>query len=193
MIPPCNAAASSNQEASLESKYSRPFNQFGPFNRLPWGAAGPPLQGLPPSHTRPPRSTADPRDAASSAIYARIHAAGNTQRRAVLIRSRRRRGRASAGGTSSPSALAVLRSIAVSYLVGACTGRSAGLAPCSAVQDAVDIGCDLPILMQDVCAAGHETTGHDKRTVRINWQLVPSNRCACRGNTGAEVPGKVWG
>ena len=42
------------------------------------GAAGPPLQGLPPSHTRPPRSTADPRDAASSAIYARIHAAGNT-------------------------------------------------------------------------------------------------------------------
>ena len=115
------------------------------------------------------------------------------QRRAVLIRSRRRRGRASAGGTSSPSALAVLRSIAVSYLVGACTGRSAGLAPCSAVQDAVDIGCDLPILMQDVCAVGHETTGHDKRTVRINWQLVPSNRCACRGNTGAEVPGKVWG
>ena len=42
------------------------------------GAAGPPLQGLPPSHTRLPRSTADPRDAASSAIYARIHAAGNT-------------------------------------------------------------------------------------------------------------------
>ena len=42
------------------------------------GAAGPPLQGLPPSHTRPPRSTADPRDAASSAIFARIHAAGNT-------------------------------------------------------------------------------------------------------------------
>ena len=42
------------------------------------GAAGPPLQGLPPSHTRPPRSTADPRDAASSAIYARIHAAGNS-------------------------------------------------------------------------------------------------------------------
>ena len=27
------------------------------------------------------------------------------------------------------------------------------------MQDAVDIGCDLPILMQDVCAVGHETTG----------------------------------
>src|SRR5438132_10042863 len=41
------------------------------------GAAGPPLQGLPPSHTRPPRSTVGHRDAASSAIFARIHAAGN--------------------------------------------------------------------------------------------------------------------
>ena len=33
------------------------------------------------------------------------------------------------GGTSSPSAFAVLRLTIVSYLVGACTGRSAGLAP----------------------------------------------------------------
>jgi hypothetical protein len=33
------------------------------------------------------------------------------------------------GGTSSPSALAVFRLRAVSYLVGACTGSSAGLAP----------------------------------------------------------------
>ena len=40
----------------------------------------PDLQGLPPSHTRPPRSTADHRDAASSAIFARIHAAGNRRR-----------------------------------------------------------------------------------------------------------------
>ena len=55
------------------------------------GAAGPPLQGLPPSHTRPPRSTADPRDAASSAIYARIHAAGNTERwRVAFLRDMRR-------------------------------------------------------------------------------------------------------
>jgi hypothetical protein len=42
------------------------------------GAGGPPLQGLPPSHTRPPRSTADHHDAASFAIFGRIHAAGNT-------------------------------------------------------------------------------------------------------------------
>ena len=40
----------------------------------------PDLQGLPPSHTRPPRSTADHRDAASSAIFARIYAAGNNLR-----------------------------------------------------------------------------------------------------------------
>ena len=35
----------------------------------------------------------------------------------------------SVGGTSSPIAFAVLRLIASSYLVGFCTGRSAGLAP----------------------------------------------------------------
>jgi len=35
----------------------------------------------------------------------------------------------SAGGTVRPSALAVLRLITSSYLVGACTGRSAGFSP----------------------------------------------------------------
>src|SRR5262249_12469883 len=35
----------------------------------------------------------------------------------------------SVDGTSSPSALAVLRLITSSYLVGACTGRSAGFSP----------------------------------------------------------------
>jgi hypothetical protein len=35
----------------------------------------------------------------------------------------------SVGGTSRPSALAVLRFITSSYLVGACTGRSAGFSP----------------------------------------------------------------
>src|SRR5262249_47196473 len=35
----------------------------------------------------------------------------------------------SVGGTSKPSAFAVFRLTIVSYLVGACTGRSAGLAP----------------------------------------------------------------
>src|SRR5262249_13775688 len=35
----------------------------------------------------------------------------------------------SVGGTSMPSALAVFRLITSSYLVGACTGRSAGFSP----------------------------------------------------------------
>ena len=35
----------------------------------------------------------------------------------------------SVGGSERPSALAVLRFITSSYLVGACTGRSAGLSP----------------------------------------------------------------
>src|SRR5262245_7361762 len=35
----------------------------------------------------------------------------------------------SVGGTSRPSAFAVLRLITSSYLVGACTGRSAGFSP----------------------------------------------------------------
>src|SRR5262245_24610028 len=35
----------------------------------------------------------------------------------------------SVGGTSRPSALEVLRLITSSYLVGACTGRSAGFSP----------------------------------------------------------------
>src|SRR5262245_11310926 len=34
------------------------------------------------------------------------------------------------GGTSRPRALAVLRFITISYLVGACTGKSAGMLPC---------------------------------------------------------------
>src|SRR5712691_11636239 len=37
----------------------------------------------------------------------------------------------SVGGTSSPSTLAVLRLITSSYLVAACTGRSAGFSPLS--------------------------------------------------------------
>src|SRR6266700_3972986 len=36
-----------------------------------------------PAHTRPPRSTAGHRDAASSAIFARIHAAGNNPRSTI--------------------------------------------------------------------------------------------------------------
>ena len=46
-----------------------------------------------------------------------------------FTQSPRRRGRARVGGTSRPSALAVFRLMTSSYLVGACTGRSAASRP----------------------------------------------------------------
>ena len=46
-----------------------------------------------------------------------------------LIRSPRRRGASSVGGTSRPSALAVLRLMTNSNLVACMTGRSAGFSP----------------------------------------------------------------
>ena len=49
--------------------------------------------------------------------------------RRLLIRSPRRRGRAGSAGRSRPSALAVLRLITRSNLVGCSTGRSAGFEP----------------------------------------------------------------
>jgi hypothetical protein len=58
----------------------------------------------------------------------RSHTAGCTaERRAHSITSSARA--SSVAGTSSPSALAVLRLMTNSYLVGACTGRSAGFSP----------------------------------------------------------------
>src|SRR5439155_25920085 len=86
------------------------------------------------------------------------HQHANTPRASVLLRPRRQRPRrrraaeesdefasshrviishsitssartSTVGGTSRPSALAVLRLSTVSYLVGACTGRSAGFSP----------------------------------------------------------------
>src|SRR5262249_50711565 len=50
----------------------------------------------------------------------------------------------SVGGTSRPSALAVLSLSTVSYLVGACTGRSAGFSP---LRNAIDIAGRLAVLV----------------------------------------------
>src|SRR6516225_9783362 len=54
------------------------------------------------------------------------HSALPEERRYSITSSARE---SSDGGTVRPSALAVLRLITVSYLVGACTGRSAGFSP----------------------------------------------------------------
>ena len=64
--------------------------------------------------------------AASGHAAAAAESVMNSRR---LIRSPRRRGRAASAALSRPSALAVLRLITSSYLVGACTGRSAGFSP----------------------------------------------------------------
>ena len=71
-----------------------------------------PLGLLRPRGERPSGSSADKRDEVAS-----LHSITSSARAS------------SVGGTSRPSALAVLRLIASSYLVGACTGKSAGFSP----------------------------------------------------------------
>ena len=73
----------------------------------------PPLGMLRPRRERP-RATAPP----SSVMNSRRSHSITSSARASNV-----------GGTSRPSALAVLRLITSSYLVGACTGRSAGFSP----------------------------------------------------------------
>ena len=67
-------------------------------------------------------------------------AAVSNRSKAALIRSPRRRGRAASAGLSRPSALAVLRLMTSSNLVGCMTGRSAGLSP---LRMRPDIDCQL--------------------------------------------------
>jgi len=65
--------------------------------------------------------------ALSDAVGSGADACGAANREPYSITSSART--SNVGGTSRPSALAVLRLMTSSYLVGACTGRSAGLAP----------------------------------------------------------------
>src|SRR5215471_278608 len=59
----------------------------------------------------------------------RLHPAEQRDERASLHSITSSARASSVGGTSRPSALAVLRLMTSSYLVGACTGRSAGFSP----------------------------------------------------------------
>jgi hypothetical protein len=54
-----------------------------------------------------------------------------------------------------PSALAVLRLITSSYLVGACTGRSAGF---SLLEDAIDVSSRAPVLIDQIRPVGDQAT-----------------------------------
>ena len=91
----------------------------------------------------------------------------------TTIRWSRRRVRAPAGGTSRPITLAVLRLITVSYLVGACTGRSPGFSP---LRMRIDVaggayrsrvrGRERALILQGV------------RNRQAGWRRFPG--CACR-------------
>src|SRR6516225_7641772 len=74
-------------------------------------------------------------------------------------------------GTSRPIALAVLRLITSSYLVGACTGRSAGFSPLNAI----DIAGGAAELVHIIRTVGNEAAGGDHVTKWIDRrQFVPS-------------------
>src|SRR5262245_35611145 len=67
-------------------------------------------------------------------------------------------------GTSRPSALAVLRLITNSNLVGACTGRSAG----SHLEGCGRIDAGLPVHFEFVCAITDQLTGTHRITLGRN-------------------------
>src|SRR2546421_1311353 len=67
------------------------------------------------------------------------------------------------GGISRPSAFAVLRLITSSYLVGACTGRSAGFSP-------LRMRSTYPAARRkgSVVSVGDQAAGGDKEAVRVD-------------------------
>jgi len=87
----------------------------------------------------------------------------------------------SVGGMVRPSALAVLRLITSSYLVGACTGKSAGFSPS---EDTIDVSRRTPVLIEEIRTIGDQATGGDEvafiidrrkfvpRRHRNNWVAI---------------------
>jgi hypothetical protein len=69
------------------------------------------------------------------------------------------------GGTSRPSALAVLRLITSSYLVGACTGRSAGLLT---FEDAVDVAGRPPVWIDRIRPVGDQAAFYGVKAERVD-------------------------
>ena len=85
-----------------------------------------------------------------------------------IIRSPRRRGASIVGGMVRPSALAVLRLITSSNLVGCCTGRSAGFAPFSILStycDSVPVPVgETPAIRHQPAAVGKHAVARDRRS-----------------------------
>src|SRR5262249_37494105 len=76
------------------------------------------------------------------------------------------------GGTVSPSAFAVLRLSTVSYLVGACTGRSAGFAP-RRMRSIYEAVCPN---ISTWWVVGHKTASRHKYTQRVDCGQAVSGR-----------------
>ena len=80
----------------------------------------------------------------------------------------------SVGGTSRPSALAVLRLMTSSYLVG-CLHRQVGRL--LALEDAVDVAGRAPVLVDDIRPVGDQAAAGDEGAVGVDrGQLVPSRQ-----------------
>jgi hypothetical protein len=79
-------------------------------------------------------------------------------------------------GTSRPSALAVLRLITSSYLVGACTGSSLGFSP---LEDAIYIGRRSPKIIGQVNAVGQQAADLSEKTERIDGRETVASRQRC--------------
>src|SRR5207245_7064447 len=78
----------------------------------------------------------------------------------------------SVGGTSRPSALAALRLITSSYLVGACTGRSAGFT----LEDANNILGRALILVDVIRLIGNQAASGNEEALEVHSRKL----VACR-------------
>src|SRR5262249_3633401 len=102
----------------------------------------------------------------------------------------------------SPSAFAVLRLITSSYLVGACTGRSAGLAP---LRDAIDVTRRASEWIDRVGAVRDQATADDVAAMpvdggqsmpirqRDNEVAMNERQCGCRHDQAAILPARECG
>ena len=116
-----------SRPSGIRSPRSRPRHSRCPSGPGEMRADGPrSCQAIWRRGTRSPASPAAARAPRAASAAAPPSSVMNSRRSHSITSSARA---SSVGGTSRPSALAVLRLITSSYLVGACTGRSAGFSP----------------------------------------------------------------
>src|SRR5262249_62282750 len=82
---------------------------------------------------------------------------------------------------SSPIAFAVLRLITSWYLVGACTGRSAGFL---ASEDAIDVASSAAELVDQIRPVGDQAAGGDVVTFEVDCRQLVAGRKRGEENAG---------